>query len=364
MNFILQGEGLNLKNRGDLMNNEILEAIQELKNIGAVGVHEHCRGIDETDKEDKLAYKSTIKEVIKIANALGFRAICDMPNTIPPIISEEVLLRRLGAARKAKYEFKKLRYYVWVGLTADQKQIVKAVTLWNKYPQVVGLKMFAGKSTGNLAVITEAEQRIVYQTLAKLGYTGHIAVHCEEEKYIKESLYDPKKPWTHALARPEIAETSSVKQQIRLATETGFLGWLHICHVFSHESVNIIDAARSRGAKISCGITPQALLYSVEQMEKFGRMKSLLLKCNPPIRTEANRLLLVKDLKQRRVDLIETDHAPHTIRDKLTESSSGVMGLFLLPKLYIELLKWNFEDRQIKELLRENALKIFTKIKV
>lgn len=346
------------------MDNKIFEAIEELRNINAVGVHEHCRGIDETDKEDKLAYKSTVREVIKIANALGFRAICDMPNTIPPIISEEALLRRLGAARKVKYEFKKLRYYVWIGLTADQKQIAKAVTLWNKYFQVVGFKMFAGKSTGNLAVITEAEQRIVYQTLAKLGYTGPIAVHCEEEKYIDEKLYDPKKPWTHTLARPEIAETSSISQQIKLAVETGFLGWLHICHISCHESVNIIDAARRKGAKISCGITPHALLYSVEQMEKFGRIKSLLLKCNPPIRAEANRLLLVKDLKQRKIDLIETDHAPHTIADKLNNNASGVMSIFLLPKLYMELKKWNFTDRQIKALLRNNALKIFPKIKL
>ncbi len=346
------------------MNNEIFEAIQELKNIGVVGVHEHCRGIDKRDLEDKLAYKATIYEVIKAASALGLRAICDMPNTDPPIISELVLLRRLGAARKAKYKYRKVRYYVWVGLTADPKQIAKAVYLWKKYPEVVGLKMFAGRSTLSLAVITEDDQRFVYQTLAKLGYTASIAVHCEEEKYIKESLYDPKKPWTHALARPEIAETSSIIQQIKLVAETGFIGWLHICHVSSHESVNIIDAAKRKGVRISCGITPQVLLYSVEKMKELGKFKSLILKCNPSIKTESNRLLLIEDLRKGRIDLIETDHAPHTVSDKIKSYASGVMSLFMLPKLCVELKKWNFADRQIKELLRENALKIFTKIKV
>lgn len=345
------------------MNQKIFEAIQELKKIGVVGVHEHCRGIDKRDQADKLAYKATVYEVIKAATAFGLRAICDMPNTDPPIISELALLRRLGAARKAKYKYRKVRYYVWVGLIADPKQIAKAVYLWKKYPEVVGLKMFAGRSTLSLAIIAENDQRNVYQTLAKLGYTGPIAVHCEEEKYIKESLYNPKKPWTHALARPEVAEISSISQQIKLITETGFFGWLHICHVSCHESVNIIDAAKRKGVRISCGITPQVLLYSAEKMKEMGKFKGLILKCNPSIKAESNRLLLVEDLKKGRIDFIETDHAPHTVADKL-KNASGVMSIFLLPKLYTELKKWNFADRQIQDLFRDNALKIFPRIKV
>lgn len=333
------------------MNQEIFDAIQALKEIGVIGVHEHFRG---------WGGKGTIEEWLNVAEKLGFKVICDMPNNIPPTISEETLLARLEAARKSRY--KKVKYMAWIGLTADPWQIEEAVRLWRKYPEVAGLKMFAGKSTQSLALITEDEQRLVYQILARLKYKGVIAVHCEDEKYIFEKRYDPKKPWTHALARPKIAEIFSISQQIKLVKETGFPGWLHICHVSCHDSVEMIAIAKNKGICISCGITPHMLLYSIEQMEKMGRIKSLLLKCNPPIRDEANRILLWKDLQNGKIDLIETDHAPHTVRDKLN-NASGVPGMLLLPKLYVEMKKKNFTDKQIKELLRKNALRIFPKIK-
>lgn len=344
------------------MNPEMFDAIQELKKIGVIGVHEHCRGLNKKSPNDKLAYKATISEVLKAAAVLGLKVICDMPNTDPATISEAVLISRIETAKRSAHYG--VKYMIWFGLTADPEQIAKAVYLWKKYPEIVGLKMFAGKSTLSLAVITEDGQRIVYKTLAALGYMGVIAVHCEDEKYLNEKKYDPNKPWTHALARPEIAETFSTDQQIRLISKTGFLGRLHVCHVSCHESVNIIDAARKRGMKISCGITPQTLLYSIEKMEKLGRVKALLLKCNPPIRTEANRLLLIKNLRQGKIDVIETDHAPHSIKDKLENNASGVMSLFLLPKLYVELRQRGFNQHLLEKLLKENALKIFPKSKV
>lgn len=334
------------------MKQEVFDAIQELKEIGIVGAHEHFR-------DGNLAYKYTIEEGLKHAEALGFKVVCDMPNTDPANINEAVLLARLAAAQKSKH--KKVKYMAWVGLTADPWQIEQAVRLWRLYPQVVGLKMFAGKSIQDIAIITKDEQRLVYQRLTKLGFTGIIAVHCEDEAYIFEDRYYLKKPWTHALARPKIAEIFSVDQQIRLVKETGFQGGLHICHVSAHESVEIIDAARKRGMRISCGITPHHLLYPTEQMEKMGR-KSVLLKCNPPIRMESNRLLMIEDLRTGKIDIIETDHAPHTFAEKFLNGPSGVMSIFLLPRLYIEMKKWDFTDQQIIDLLRENALKIFLKI--
>lgn len=327
------------------------EALQEIRKIGIIGIHEHCREWGE---------KGTIDEALRIAEKMGFETICDMPNNIPPTISEEAFLDRLKTTQKSKH--KKVKYMAWIGLTADPKQIAEAVELWEKYPEIIGLKMFAGKSTRSLAVITEDEQRIVYQTLTKFDYNGTIAVHCEEEKHINESLYDPNKPWTHALARPEIAEVSSVCQQIRLAENSGFPGHLHICHVSSHESVNMINASKKKKMRISCGVTPQALLYSIEQMKKMGKIKSLFLKCNPPIRTEFSKRLLIAALYSGKIDLIETDHAPHTVKDKLN-NASGVMSMLLLPKLYVELKKQGFHEREIKNLLCENALRIFTKIR-
>lgn len=344
------------------MDNEIFWAIQELRKIGVIGVHEHCRGLDRTDPNDKLAQKATIDEVLKAAAALGLKVICDMPNTDPLLTSEEVLLARIGAAKKsASYGVK---YMVWFGLTADPEQIAKAVYLWKKYPQIVGLKMFAGKSTGNLAIIEYSEQRIVWQTLAQLGYSGAVAVHCEKESLFKPEAFYPDRPWTWVSARPEESETESISDQVKLIKETGFTGHLHVCHVSSYESVEIIDEARKRGAKISCGITPQHLMFSVYLLKKLGRTKSLILKCNPPIREEDNRHKLLKYLKDGKIDLVETDHAPHTVKDKTQDYASGVMSLLLLPRLYIILRECGFGRQQLNNLLRENALKIFPKIKL
>lgn len=322
-----------------------------------IGVHEHCRGISTDGPQGE---KATIAGVLKTAEKLGFRVICDMPNTEPAMINEKVLLARLEAARESKSA---VIYMVWPGLTKGPEQIAEVVSLWRKYPEVVGLKMFAGRSTGDLAIIRKEDQEIVYETLTRSGHTGALAVHCEEESLMNLELYDPQKPWTWASARPQESEIYSIKQQIELAKKTGFSGHLHICHVSCYRSVDVIIAAKKRGMKISCGITPQALLYSVEQMEKMGRVKALLLKCNPPIREGYNRMRLIEYLRAGKIDLIETDHAPHTVKDKLG-SASGVMSLFLLPKLYGELRKWDFEEWQIEDLLRNNALKIFTKIQI
>jgi dihydroorotase len=337
-------------------------ARQAIRRIGPVDPHVHCRAITKTDPQGQ---KATIAEVLKQAEKLGVCAICDMPNTIPAVTNEGILLKRLKAAKKAK---SKVRYMAWIGVTSDLKQIAEAVFLYNKYPQVVGLKMFAGKSVGDLEIIARKDQEIVYAALARLDYDGPLAVHCEEEQYIDARFYDKEEPWTWANARPEMAEISSVRQQIELVQETGFKGHLHICHVSCHGAVILIDKAREAGLRISCGITPQTLLYSVEKMKAMGKGRSLLLKCNPPIRSESNRLRLMEDLLEGRMDLIETDHAPHTLEDKVgkgeKEPASGVMSLFLLPELYNELVSWGFKQERLEDVFRNKALQIFTKIKI
>ncbi len=332
-----------------------MDMLEELRKIEGIGVHEHCR-------DGKLSYKSTIAEVMKIAKTMGLAVICDMPNTDPPVVSEEVLLERIAIAEKSRDSG--VKYYVYIGLTADPEQIKQAVYLWKKYPVVVGLKMFAGSSTGNLAIIDLDKQRIVYETLTKSGYNGVIAVHCEKESLLRPERFYPDKPWTWAEARPGISEVKSIGEQIYLAEETSFPGHLHVCHISTQKSVEIIDKARKKEMRISCGITPHHLIYSVSQMEKLGGTRGRLLKCNPPIRDEDNRQGLIQDLKEGKIDLIETDHAPHTVSDKIQKHASGVMSLLLMPRMYVMLREYGFTEEQLTKLLRKNALKIFGKIKV
>src|SRR3989344_7917598 len=123
--------------------------------------HVHCR-------DGKQSYKETIAHALSVAERAGFTAIFDMPNTDPPIFTLQQAKERIELANKSKSP---VWYGLYVGLTADKNQIMEAVKAYDSLQPVVGFKMFAGHSVGNLGV-KENEQQFVYETLAALGYTG------------------------------------------------------------------------------------------------------------------------------------------------------------------------------------------------
>ena len=196
-----------------------------------VDPHVHCR-------DGEQAYKTTIKEVFLLADEQGVQKIFDMPNTKPAITHEKHLQDRLLLVPKDREE----DYYVYMGATNKPEQLEEAVKCYKNYKQVIGIKLFAGKSVGDLEIIEEKKQLKVYQTLAELGYEGVIAVHCEKEEYMKgQNKFNPRAPMMHAFARPRIAEIESAKDQIKFIYLTNFKGTLHICHVSCPETVNEIQ---------------------------------------------------------------------------------------------------------------------------
>ena len=170
--------------------------------IKKIDTHVHFRDRGE-------AYKETIKGGLKKAAAQGIIAVCDMPNKKPLTLYEEDVLLLLRLAKKAK---SKVKYLVWVGITTDEKQIEEAVRLVRTTPEVVGIKLYAGPSTGNLGITTEEELRKIFKTLVELDYEGVLAVHCEEKSELRENLWDPQKPETFGKVRPIAAEVKSVKK--------------------------------------------------------------------------------------------------------------------------------------------------------
>lgn len=123
--------------------------------------HVHCRDWGQS-------YKETIEHALLVAEKIGLSGIFDMPNTSPPINSGKLIEQRLADAAKIKSS---VFYGIYAGLTPDKNQIKEVVKSWRElFPKVLGLKMFAGHSVGNLGIIKEEEQKLVYQTLAKEGY--------------------------------------------------------------------------------------------------------------------------------------------------------------------------------------------------
>lgn len=312
--------------------------------------HVHCRDWNQSHKE-------TLEHALSVAERAGISGIFDMPNTSPPINSKELIEKRLADAYKTSSP---VFYGVYAGLTSNPDQIKEAAKAWRElFPKVVGLKMFAGHSVGNLGIIPEDEQRLVYQTLSEEGYGGVLVVHCEKELLLKANLWSPASPKSHSHARPNESEVESVRDQIRFATESQFKGMLHIAHISVPESVDLVDRARQEGnIKISCGLTPHHCLLSYEFVpESLG---GLIYKVNPPLRDDFSRRKMLDLLKQGKIDWIETDHAPHTLKEKLEEPFlSGFPGLPFYPHFLEYLTGQGFSKPQIHQLTHNNIEKIF-----
>jgi dihydroorotase len=272
-------------------------------------------------RDEEQSYKETIAHGLKIAKEQGVQIVFDMPNTLKPVISEEDVKRRLSLVPK---EFED-NYYTYVGVTKNPVQIEKAVKIVNENERVCGLKLFAGKSVGNLEILEKKEQEIVYSVLSDCGYNGVLAVHCEKEEFIK-NFYDPNKPISHSIARPKIAEIESLKDQIELATKNDFKGNLHVCHASCKETIDLVNKAK-KDLRITCGVTPHHIMWDNTIMNSdLGG----IYKMNPPLRNPADVVSLRKCLFEGKIDWIETDHAPHAIGEKLSDNCpSGYPSLYV-----------------------------------
>jgi len=283
-------------------------------------------------------HKETLSHGFLTAWKSGLSGVFEMPNTSPPLTSGETVRARIAAADNALDTLGiPLFHGILGGITTEEKQIAEAVSLWKElFPRVAGLKMFAGHSTGNMGIIREEAQAEVYRILARENFTGVLMLHCEKPELLKPELFNPERPGSHLDARPPEAEVESVRDQLNMARDAGFKGKLHICHISVPESLELIEENRARlPFPVSCGITPHHSLLSVDDMKKED---GILLKVNPPLRSEKMRKEMFQALLDERIDWIETDHAPHTLEEKMNFHPSGLPGLQFYSR-FIDILK-------------------------
>jgi dihydroorotase len=290
-----------------------------------------------------------------VADSQGVTKIFDMPNTDPPITTEQDIIERLKLVPKERMD----DYYIWIGISANGEQIHEAVKCYENYKNVVGIKMFAGRSVGDLTVLEKDDQKTVYQTLAQLNYKGVIAVHCEKESLLVADAWDPANPISHSQSRPVEAEIESVRDQVELVKETGFSGTLHICHITSPESVALVDDARKE-ISITCGATPHHVLWDDTRQ---NRPDGLLYKMNPPLRSKADVEGLKRCIVEGKVDWIETDYAPHQIGEKMFPPYMSGYPSLCLYKDFVEkfLPKMGVRAELIRKMTYGNIWKVFEK---
>ncbi len=280
--------------------------------------HVHLR-----DWEQKA--KETIEHGLTVASKIGIHTVFDMPNTQPALTFAQTIVDRITYGNQIATTIDPdFSYCVFGGLTSDPSQVELVAKLHSHlFPRLIGLKMFAGHSTGNMGIVNSAIQDEVYQGLKRAHYKGVLAVHCEMESLLKPHLFSLEDPISHTLARPREAEIASVEKQIELAQNNLFEGTLHICHVSTKEAIEMVNYHKEKGMAITCGATPHHALLD----ESVMLTQKLFAKVNPPLRKKEDVAAVFTGLLDGSIDWIESDHAPHTIEDK--EKGASGMPAFM-----------------------------------
>ncbi len=269
-------------------------------------------------REPGLTHKATIYTESKAAVAGGVTSFMEMPNTIPNALTIDLLEEKYAIASRnalANYSF-------FMGTSNNNAEEVLKV---NNHPgSICGVKIFMGSSTGNMLVDN-------YLTLDKLFRESEvlIATHCEDEKIINANYEKAKKeksvlsPADHPLIRNEDACFESSFTAIQFAKKHN--SRLHILHISTEKELQLFtNMVPLSDKRITCEVCVHHLHFSSEDYNRLG----YLIKCNPAIKAPNNRQALWQALNDDRIDVIATDHAPHTLEEKgYTRDASGMLTM-------------------------------------
>lgn len=287
---------------------------------GLCDVHVHFR-------EPGFSYKETIASGSAAAAHGGYTAVCTMPNLSPVPDSAEHLQVQLDAIKRGA-AIKVLPY--------------GAITVGEKGEKLADMEAMSDKvcafSDDGKGVQNDEMMREAMTAAKRLGKI--IAAHCEDNSllfggYIHDGEY--ARMHGHRGISSE-SEYKQIERDLRLAEETGCA--YHVCHISTKESVELIRQAKARGVNVTCETAPHYLVLCDEDMQEDGRFKM-----NPPLRSREDKKALIEGIKDGTIDMMATDHAPHSAEEKgrgLEKSLMGVVGLeTAFPVLYTELVTKN-----------------------
>ena len=251
----------------------------------------------------------------------GVSCVVDMPNTIPQTTTLISLEEKINIAKDKAY----VDFGVFSGVTSDNINFIE------KLGKICsGFKVFLGNTTLSLMF----DKKKLREAIDLIGLTGKpVFFHAEDEECLIKYKSHETGLSDHMRFRPASCEELSINEIISAAK--GLNTNIHICHVSSCEGLEIL---KERAANISCGVTPHHCLFSVEK--NMGSQS--LFKVNPPIRTSFDKESLFNGLKNGVVDILESDHAPHTSDEKnvdFDEAPSGVPGVETTYPLFLYLAK-------------------------
>ncbi|MBR4868639.1 MAG: dihydroorotase [Clostridia bacterium] len=285
---------------------------------GFADVHVHLR-------EPGFSYKETIATGTSACAAGGYTDVCSMPNLKPVPDSVEHLQEQLNIIDKDAvirvHPFGAITVGEQGGALADLQGMANAVAGYSD----------DGRGVQNGEMMLEAMKQA-----ASLGKV--IAAHCEDNSLLNGG-YIHAGEYAAAHGHKGIVSESEwgpIARDIELVKQSGCA--YHVCHVSTKESVEIIRKAKAAGVNITCETAPHYLVMSDKDLQENARFKM-----NPPLRSEEDRLALIEGIKDGTIDVIATDHAPHSFEEKakgLANSMMGVVGIeTAFPVMYTYLVK-------------------------
>ena len=306
---------------------------------GFCDVHVHLR-------EPGFSYKETIETGTKAAAHGGYTTICPMPNLNPVPDNYEHLKEELDLIEKEAL-IEVLPY----GSCTVKEEGKEIASLEEMAPYVCA---FSDDGKGI------QEETMMEEVMLKAKELGKIvAAHCEVNEllkggYIHDGEYARKHGHKGICSESEWKE---IERDVKLAKKTGCA--YHVCHISTKESVEIIRQAKKDGVDVTCETAPHYLILNENDLQESGDFKM-----NPPLRSKEDQEALIKGIQDGTIDMIATDHAPHSEEEKakgLEKSAMGIVGLeTAFPLLYTGLVKTGIISlEKLIELLNDNPRRRF-----
>ncbi len=337
---VLIGNGIIEKIYGEPLETEIneaaiIDAANKVLIPGVIDDHVHFR-------EPGLTHKADIFSESRAAVAGGVTSFMDMPNTQPPATTRDLLDEKYRIASDSSLA----NFSFYIGATDINIKELLDINL----REVCGIKIFMGSSTGNMLVSNFDVLREIYSQSPLL-----IAAHCEDEETILKNTARYRKKYGYNInvsCHPLIRNTEACYKSSSLAVELAlkYDARLHILHVTTEKELELFSSSiPAKEKRITSEATVHHLWFSDRDYEKLGTK----IKCNPSIKSNTDKDALFGALMSGKIDIIATDHAPHTIQEKNNPYIKAPSGIPMIQHSLPAMLEFYHQGRISLELIVE-----------
>ena len=313
---------------------------------GVIDDHVHFR-------EPGMTHKADIASESRTAAAGGVTSYMEMPNTLPPTTTPELLEEKFQIAARDS----RVNYSFYFGATNDNVEMLQQLDR----QRIPGVKVFMGSSTGNMLVDREESLRRIFESSPLL-----LMAHCEDTGIIEANIRAFKKKYKgqndfpvryHSRIRSVEACYESSSLAVQLAKDTG--ARLHIAHVSTARELELFERKPIEEKKITAEVVIAHLMFSTEDYDTMGTR----IKCNPAIKTPEDRAALREALTNGLIDVVATDHAPHLENEKLGGALRAASGMPMIQFSLVSMLELNEMEvlpiERIPDLMSHNPAKLF-----